>query len=71
MSTLLCRLTSTIFSTLAPGTAAPGQEATTEAVTGEGIFRQDGLQRFRGANGFPSEAAARQWVNDQLAAEDR
>jgi hypothetical protein len=40
-------------------------------VTGEGIFRQDGLQKFRGANGFPSEAAARQWVNDQLAAEDR
>src|SRR4249920_126750 len=33
----------------------------------EGIFRQDGSQRFRGANGFPSEAAARQWVNDQLA----
>jgi hypothetical protein len=37
----------------------------------EGFFHQDGLERFRGANGFPSEAAARQWVNDQLAAEDR
>ena len=37
----------------------------------EGFFSQDGAQRFRAANGFPSEAAARQWVYDQLAAEDR
>jgi hypothetical protein len=37
----------------------------------EGFCSKDGAQRFRGANGFPSEAAARQWVNDQLAAEDR
>ena len=33
----------------------------------EGFFRKDGSQRFRAANGFPSEAAARQWVYDQLA----
>ena len=37
----------------------------------EGFFSEDGSQRFRAANGFPSEAAARQWVYDQLAAEDR
>jgi hypothetical protein len=37
----------------------------------EGFFRQDGSQSFRSAKGFPSEAAARQWVYDQLAAEDR
>ena len=37
----------------------------------EGFFRQDGSQRFRSAKGFPTEAAARQWVYDQLAAEDR
>ena len=37
----------------------------------EGFFDEDGGQRFRTANGFPSEAAARQWVYDQLAAEDR
>ena len=37
----------------------------------EGFFRQDGSQRFRSAKGFPSEVAARQWVYDQLAAEDR
>jgi len=34
----------------------------------EGVFRQDGAQRFKAANGFPSEAAARQWINDRLAA---
>jgi len=34
----------------------------------EGAFRrQDGSQGFRTANGFPSEAAARQWVKVQLA----
>jgi len=33
----------------------------------EGVFRQGGSQRYRGVNGFPSEAAARQWVKDQLA----
>jgi len=33
----------------------------------EGVFRQDGVQRFRAANGFPSEAAERQWVYDQQA----
>jgi hypothetical protein len=32
----------------------------------EGFFRQDGSQRFRSAQGFPSEVAARQWVYDQL-----
>jgi hypothetical protein len=37
----------------------------------EGFFRQNGSQRFRSAKGFPSEVAARQWVYDQLAAEDR
>ena len=37
----------------------------------EGFFRQGGSQRFRSASGFPSEVAARQWVYDQLAAEDR
>jgi hypothetical protein len=37
----------------------------------EGFFRQDGSQRFRSAKGFPSEVAARQWVYDQLGAEDR
>jgi hypothetical protein len=37
----------------------------------EGFFREDGGQRFRTANGFPSEVAARRWVYDQLAAEDR
>ena len=37
----------------------------------EGFFHQGGSQRFRSAKGFPSEAAARQWVYDQLAAEDR
>ena len=37
----------------------------------EGFFSKDGSQRFRSANGFPSEVAARQWVYDQLAAEDR
>ena len=37
----------------------------------EGFFSKDGGQRFRTANGFPSEVAARQWVYDQLAAEDR
>ena len=36
----------------------------------EGVFRRDGSQGFRAANGFPSEAAARQWVYDQQA-EDR
>ena len=37
----------------------------------EGVFRQqDGSQRFRTANGFPSEAAARQWVYDQLAEDE-
>jgi hypothetical protein len=36
----------------------------------EGFFRQDGSQRFRSATGFPSEVAARQWVYDQLAAEE-
>jgi hypothetical protein len=35
----------------------------------EGFFRQGGSQRFRSAKEFPSEAAARQWVYDQLAAE--
>ena len=34
----------------------------------EGFFRKDGVQSFKAANGFPSEAAARQWVYDQLAA---
>ena len=34
----------------------------------EGFFRQDdGSQSFRSAKGFPSEAAARQWVRDQQA----
>jgi hypothetical protein len=37
----------------------------------EGFFNKDGSQRVSVANGFPSEAAARQWVYDQLAAEDR
>jgi hypothetical protein len=37
----------------------------------EGFFSKDGSQRLSVANGFPSEAAARQWVYDQLAAEDR
>ena len=38
----------------------------------EGFFNKDGSQRgFRTANGFPSEVAARQWIYDQLAAEDR
>jgi hypothetical protein len=37
----------------------------------EGFFRRDGSQGFRSAHGFPSEAAARQWVYDQQAAEDR
>ena len=36
----------------------------------EGFFRKDGSQRFSVANGFPSEAAARQWAYDQLMAED-
>ena len=36
----------------------------------EGFFRKDGAQGFRSAHGFPSEAAARQWVYDQQAAED-
>ncbi len=36
----------------------------------EGFFRKDGSQGFRSAHGFPSEAAARQWVYDQQAAED-
>ena len=40
-----------------------------EGFSVEGFFRQDGSQRFRSAKGFPSEAAARQWVYDQLAAE--
>jgi hypothetical protein len=35
----------------------------------EGFFRQGGSQRS--AKGFPSEVATRQWVYDQLAAEDR
>jgi hypothetical protein len=34
----------------------------------EGVFRRDGAQRFSSARGFPSEAAARQWINAQLAA---
>ena len=33
----------------------------------EGVFQKDGSQRFRAVNGFPSEAAARQWVYDQQA----
>ena len=33
----------------------------------EGIFRQDGSQRYRRANGFPSAAAARLWIKAQLA----
>jgi hypothetical protein len=33
----------------------------------EGFFRQAGSQHFRSAKGFPTEAAARQWVYDQLA----
>jgi hypothetical protein len=33
----------------------------------EGFFRKDGAQGFRSAHGFPTEAAARQWVYDQLA----
>jgi hypothetical protein len=37
----------------------------------EGFFSKDGSQRLSVANGFPSEVAARQWVYDQLAAEDR
>jgi hypothetical protein len=37
----------------------------------EGFFNKDGSQSFRTANGFPSEVAARQWIYDQLAAEDR
>ena len=37
----------------------------------EGFFDEDGSQRLSVGNGFPSEAAARQWVYDQLAAEDR
>ena len=36
----------------------------------EGFFRKDGSQGFRSAHGFPTEAAARQWVYDQQAAED-
>ena len=36
----------------------------------EGFSRQDGSQRFRAANGFPSEAAARQWINDRLAGDE-
>jgi hypothetical protein len=36
----------------------------------EGFFRKDGSQRVSVANGFSSEAAARQWIYDQLAAED-
>ena len=33
----------------------------------EGVFRQDGAQRFMVANGLPSEAAARQWITNRLA----
>ena len=33
----------------------------------EGFFCRDGSQRFLSAKGFPTEAAARQWVYDQLA----
>jgi hypothetical protein len=33
----------------------------------EGVFCKDGSQIFSAANGFPSEAAARQWFYDQLA----
>ena len=33
----------------------------------EGVFRQDGAQRFMVANGLPSEAAARQWITHRLA----
>ena len=40
-----------------------------ESFSVEGFFRQGGSQRFRSAKEFPSEAAARQWVYDQLAAE--
>ena len=36
----------------------------------EGFFRKDGAQGFRSAHGFPSEAAARQWVYDQLAGDE-
>jgi hypothetical protein len=36
----------------------------------EGFFRKDGSQGFRSAHGFPTEAAARQWVYDQQTAED-
>jgi hypothetical protein len=36
----------------------------------EGFFRKDGSQRVSVANGFSSEAAARQWIYDQLAAEE-
>jgi hypothetical protein len=36
----------------------------------EGFFLHDGAQRFRSAKGFPTEAAARQWVYDQLAGDE-
>lgn len=42
-----------------------------EGFSVEGFFRKDGSQRFTAAHGFTSEAAARQWVYDQQAAEDR
>jgi hypothetical protein len=37
----------------------------------EGFFSKDGSQSFRTANGFLSQVAARKWIYDQLAAEDR
>jgi hypothetical protein len=36
----------------------------------EGFFSKDDLQKFSLAHGFPSEAAARQWVYDQLAGDE-
>ena len=33
----------------------------------EGVFHQDGAQRFMVANGLPWEAAARQWITNRLA----
>jgi hypothetical protein len=36
----------------------------------EGFFSKDDLQKFSSAHGFPSEAAARQWVYDQLAGDE-
>ena len=36
----------------------------------EGFISKDGLQKFSSAHGFPSEAAARQWVYDQLAGDE-